>query len=92
MPGWSGVVSLPFLPSKSILSGWTVTVTPAGIAMGFFPTLDMVPSLPAYQMLQRTSPPAPSSSQARPVRTPRDVETMARPRPSRTLGTESRVQ
>ena len=49
-------------------------------------------SLPAYQMLQRTSPPAPCSSQALPVMTPRDVETTTTPRPSRTLGTESRVQ
>ncbi len=92
MPGWSGEDSLPFFPSKSIRSGCTVTVTPAGIVMGFLPTLDMVCSPRAYQMLQRTSPPAPCSSQDLPVMTPRDVETTTRPRPSRTLGTESLVQ
>ncbi len=59
---------------------------------GFLPDSRHDSLSPAYQMLQRTSPPAPRSSQARPVRTPRDVETMTRPRPSRTLGTESRVQ
>ena len=62
-----------------------LTLTPFGNAIGFLPILDMS----SHHTLQRTSPPTPAFTAARPVMTPRDVVRMLVPSPASTSGTSS---
>ena len=94
MPGGSACRSLPFGPLHlDARRPSTLTVTPFGIAIGFFPIRDMLTltqsSCLRYHTLQSISPPTPAFWAARPVITPRDVVRMLVPRPPSTAGTSS---
>ena len=68
----------------------TLTVTPFGTGIGFFPIRDRDIVFTRYQTLQSTSPPTPALTAARPVMTPREVVRMLVPSPASTAGTSSR--
>ena len=82
--------SLPFGPCTSTAPSSTLTVTPLGIVIGFFPIRDMSLVHRPYQMLHSTSPPTPALTASRPVITPREVVRMLVPSPASTSGTSSR--
>src|SRR5882672_7564530 len=86
MPGGVACRILPFGPCTSSAPSTTLTVTPLGSVIGFFPIRDICVS---YQILQSTSPPTPALTAALPVITPRDVVRMLVPRPASTSGTSS---
>ena len=69
--------------------GDTVTVTPAGIAIGCLPILDISVSSRYYHTKARTSPPIFDLRACLSVMSPLDVETIATPRPFMTRGISS---
>ena len=91
---------VPFGPWTLTAEVSVVTVTPAGISIGLYPTLDiwLSPAPHAFprslgagseanqEMLQRISPPTPALRAALPVITPRGVVRMFTPIPPITLG------
>ena len=78
---------VPSGPFTAMLPAPSVTSTPCGRATGYLAMRDMG-SL--YATMQSTSPPRPSARALRSVITPREVETMATPRPFITRGMSSR--
>ena len=84
-------VNVPFGPFTVTTLSFTENSTPEGTAIGFLPTLDINVHLLSfyYQTNARTSPPTFSALATLSVITPFEVETIAIPRPDKTLGISS---
>ena len=84
-------VNVPFGPFTVTTLSFTENSTPEGTAIGFLPTLDINVHLLSfyYQTNARTSPPTFSALATLSVTIPFEVETIAIPRPDKTLGISS---